>query len=262
MKKCPFCKNTIAESNDTCPHCQRVLVERIYSNSTFTPHTANQNSKASINKKYFEQLNNKLKKFKLNDFKKYIPILALLFLIVFIGLQKEKVSTQTNYNPTPVSVIPNNENTSVKLSDIPAVKAKDPKTYISLSNGTVLSKNSYYLKGLGQLEINNGTSLDAIAKLVNISTNKSIFTVYVKANSVYSINKISDGNYKLLFNLGNDWDKEIKAFAINSSYEVFEESFDFTTSDSYYSTFSVTLNPVVGGQAKTEKINPTEFGSY
>ncbi|MDD3101928.1 MAG: hypothetical protein PHE59_02180 [Patescibacteria group bacterium] len=249
------------------------MVERIYSNSKHTSHTVNQGAKISINRKlknYFKQLSNKFKKIKWNNFKKYIPILALLLLIIFISLQKEKNNTHTTYSHTPVSVIPSNENSSIKLSDTPVAQIKDPKNYISLPNGTPLSKNTYYFNGLGQLKIDNGTSLDAIAKLVDITTNKSILTVYIKANSTYDINKILDGNYKLFFNLGNDWSTEVKAFAVNSSYEVFKENFDFTTSEyregdyirTRYITFSVTLNPVIGGQAKTEEINAVEFGGY
>lgn len=142
--------------------------------------------------------------------------------------------------------------------------------YVYTNYYSSLFKNLYYLNGLGELKIKNGTNLDAIAKLVNITTNKSIFTVYIKANNTYDINKISNGYYKLFFNLGNDWDADVKAFAVNSSYEVFEDNFDFTTSEyeegdymnTRYATFSVTLNPVIGGQAKTEKINVIEFGSY
>ncbi|MFH1564603.1 MAG: hypothetical protein ABIC82_02010 [bacterium] len=133
-----------------------------------------------------------------------------------------------------------------------------------------MSKNSYYLNGLGELQIKNETSLDAIAKLVNTTLNKSVFTVYIKANTTYTINKVKDGNYKLFFNLGNDWDTEVKAFSVNSSYEVFEDLFDFTTREyeegdyirTKYSTFEVTLNPVIGGTAETENINVAEFANY
>ena len=98
-------------------------------------------------------------------------------------------------------------------------------------------------------------------------TNKSVYTVYVKANSVLNVSEISDGKFKLYFNLGNDWNKELIAFNVNSGYEVFEENFEFTTDDSgseytEYSTFSVTLNPVVGGQARTDSVSAVEFGSY
>ncbi|MCD4705341.1 hypothetical protein K8R66_04685 [bacterium] len=102
--------------------------------------------------------------------------------------------------------------------------------------------------------------------MVNTITNKSIFTVYIKANSTYSINKISNGNHKLFFNLGNDWNAEIKAFMVNSSYEVFEDNFNFLTKETEeyeeYKIFNVTLNPVIGGHAETEDISVLEFANY
>jgi len=144
------------------------------------------------------------------------------------------------------------------------------QNYISLSNGMILFKNPSYLKGLGELEIKNGTNLDAVAKLVGIDIDKSILTLYIKAKSSYTMNKISKGNYKLFFSLGNDWDSETKTFLVNPNYEKFEEIFDFTIREyegnnyinTEYSTFEVTLNPVIGGDAETQNVNSTEFANY
>jgi len=270
MKICPFCKNIIAENNDTCPHCRRILVERIGTPYRQQSQTIHQEVKTSTNKRPKIHLGQLTKNFNWDNFKKYIPILVLVFIIIFISTQKEKNNTYTNYNPTPISVIPNNQDNKIELSDIPEIPKKDPKNYISLPNGTALSKNSHYLNGLGELKIKNGTNLDAIAKLVNTATNKSILTLYIKANSTYNITKVANGNYKLFFNLGNDWDTDIKAFTVNSSYEVFEDDFNFIirkyTEGDYirtqYSTFEVTLNPVIGGQAETKNVSVAEFANY
>ena len=180
---------------------------------------------------------------------------------------QKKIIINTPVNP--ISVIPSNNNW-VDLQNSTSPSQEKIKNYIPLSNGKILSKNYFYLKGLGELLIDNGTSYDAIAKLVDLASNKSIFTVYIRANNTYNINNISDGNYKLFFNLGNNWDNEIKAFANNSSYEAFEESFDFITSKvregdyihTKYSTFNITLNPVINWQARTEEVNAIDFGSY
>ncbi|MDD4289669.1 MAG: hypothetical protein PHH83_00125, partial [Patescibacteria group bacterium] len=215
--------------------------------------------------KFKDQFKLIIGQFRWREFRKYIPLVVLLLLIIFISTQKEGNGTYKKNNEVPVSVIPNSTGYNIDLplesDDNPIAPLKDPKDYVSLSNGTILSQNSYLLNGSGELKIDNGTSLDAIAKLVNISTNKSILTVYIKANSVYNILNISDGDYKLLFNLGNDWDSRIKAFTVNSSYETFVEPFNFETND-YYSTFSVTLNPVINGTAHTQDINAQEFGNY
>ncbi len=270
MKNCPFCKNAINENNDICPHCHRVLIERIG-----TPAIPRQQATQQENK-HFDKKNHKInfnqltRHFNWNNFKKYIPILALILIIFFISTQKGKNHTYTNYNPAPISIIPENQKNQIELTNTPETTKKDPKNYVSLQSGTIFSKNSYYLNGLGKLQIKNGTSLDAIAKLVNTTINKSVFTVYIKANSTYTIDKVKDGNYKLFFNLGNDWDTEVKAFAVNSGYEVFDELFDFITREyeegdyirTKYSTFEVTLNPVIGGTAKTENVNVAEFASY
>lgn len=270
MKNCPFCKNVITENNDTCPHCHRVLVERI--GTPHMPHsqTVHQETKSSTHKRQKINFSQLTKNLNWNNLKKYIPILALVLIIFFISTQKNNNHTYTNYNQPPISVIPENQSNQIDLTNTSETPKKDPKDYVSLPNGTVLSKNSYYLNGLGELQIKNGTSLDAIAKLVNTNINKSVFTVYIKANTTYTISKVKDGNYKLFFNLGNDWDTEIKAFAVNSSYEVFEDLFDFTTREyeegdyirTRYSSFEVTLNPVIGGTAETENINVAEFANY
>ncbi len=273
MKNCPFCKKSIKDGEDFCPHCKHVLIERMDSYYNKPNSTKHKNSISVIHrlKSKFKLL---IGSFGWRAFRKYIPLVVLLLLIIFISTQKEDNGRYKKNNKVPVSVIPSNTDYNTDLpsesDDNPITPLKDPKDYVSLSNGTILSKNSYLLNGSGELKIDNGTSLDAIAKLVNISTNKSIITVYIKANSIYTMKDISDDNYKLFFNLGNDWDNEVKAFAINSSYEVFEENFNFTTLEyedgdyikTKYKTFEVTLNPVVGGQAETEEINAAEFGNY
>ncbi len=134
----------------------------------------------------------------------------------------------------------------------------------SLPHGTVLKESSYYLSGNGTLEISNGTQYDAVAKL--ISGNTAVYSVYIKANSTYTITDVSNGYYKLMFAQGSDWNTVTKQFNKNQNYSTFDETFDFeTTEDSeyvYYSTFEVTLNPVVGGTAETSSVNQAEFNAY
>lgn len=260
MKTCPFCKNFIKDDQDICHHCSRVLVERITPKILNEAKTENRLNKASFEeeiKKIFSKINKKVLVFD-KVFKKNFLIIVIIIFAIFILIYSD--NNEPTYNVTPVSVLPVDESLSTKTSNIKS--SSTSKTYISLANGKVLSKKSTYFNGRGELKIDNGTSLDAIAKLVNIKTNKSVITVYVKANNVYNISKITDGDYKLFFNLGNDWNDEIKAFSVNSSYEVFEEKFDYVTTESEYSTFSVTLNPVINGNAETNNVTPNEFGGY
>lgn len=182
-----------------------------------------------------------------NNFKKIAPYIVIIAIVLFVLYQK-------GGNNVPVSVIPNNEKNYLEPTLASVIPTKEPKDYISLSNGKVFFRDTNNFWGDGELSINNGSDSDAILKLVNIATNKSVLTVYIKAKSVYDIAKISDGNYKVLFNLGNDWNDQLKAFNQNSSYEVFEENLDFITTNTKYSTFSITLNPVVGGDARTSDV--------
>jgi|GEM_PF-1566242 len=260
MKTCPFCKNFIEETQDICHHCSRILIERVGPVIAKNINIKNEIKRESWQKKTREYLSGISKKLLYFDkkIKKYFWTTVVIVGVILIFVYSD--NNEPVYNSNPISVIPDS---SSNIDEAPAKKStKDPKSYISLNNGTILSKNSSYLNGPGKLKIDNGTNLDAVAKLVNVRTNKSVITVYIKAKSIYNILKISDGNYKLFFNLGNDWNTEVKAFSINSSYEVFEETLDYFTSESKYSTFSVTLNPVIDGNAETNDVNPVEFGSY
>lgn len=134
---------------------------------------------------------------------------------------------------------------------------------VSLSTGTVIKRVPGYLHGEGELEIDNGTSDDAVAKLITTGTSGiSVLTVYIKASSNYTIKNISDGTYRLAFAQGLDWDTATKSFTRNQSFSSFDESFDFQTSDTQYTTFTVTLNPVEGGTAQTSSVDGNQFNAY
>ena len=131
---------------------------------------------------------------------------------------------------------------------------------VSLANGTVFKKSDYYLSGQGDLEIDNGTQYDAVAKLIRGNT--AIYSVYIKAKSTYTITGISDGNYELIFTQGSDWNSNTKSFNKNQSYETFEDTFDFETTSSQTTIWEVSLRERVGGNAETNTISPSEFNKY
>lgn len=295
FKTCPFCRGKIASDSTVCPLCARVLREKIESTRPSNEHLNQDNqgserraqgfTNAPKNEHDVSFVQVQIRKIKKllsrkdvlvvghDNYQKHKKgILVFISILFVIGLIY-KWQTEPS---TPIPVTPNYSERTIKksknldgMSEISTMKANNPN-YVSLSNGEILSQDLLYSKGLGQLEINNGTNLDAIAKLVIPSANRSVFTVYIRANSIYRISNVSDGSYRLFFSLGNDWDKNMRAFTVNSSYEVFEENFDFTTTRyregsyirSRYSTFRVTLNPVIGGRAKTDEIGATEFARY
>jgi hypothetical protein len=236
-----FCKHCGKQINDEakfCKFCGEKVIQESFAYST---------PKSSFLKKI------NWRKLLLN---RYVAILLGVIFIVWIA-----ASDDSSYNsggtkaplPTPVQ----------QASD-DVVEFTPTTPAVSLANGTILKKNTAYLYGEGKLHIKNGTSLDAVAKLIRGGS--SIYTVYIKANSNYTITGVSDGIYWLAFAQGLDWDSKTQKFRRNVQYSSFDETFDFTTTEDYqyiyYPEFEVTLHPVVGGTAETSSVDPTQFNAY
>jgi len=110
------------------------------------------------------------------------------------------------------------------------------------------------------LQISNGTSYDAVAKLIRDGA--SVLTIYIKANSTYTMENINDGTYWLAFAQGTDWNPDTKKFNRNTQTSAFDDTFVFETTDTRYSGWEVTLNPVAGGTAQSSDIDPSQFDQY
>jgi len=251
VKNCPFCKKEIDVGCDKCPNCQRLLIEK----SSFNEQSTNE-----IKKPIYDVILDILLKVRKSfvgkvDYSKLLKRSAILLIIVFVAwvyfddiFSYNSGGTKTSL-PPPTTQIPDNS------VDVTALMPA-----ISLSNGTILKKNNIYIKGDGELQIKNGTSLDAVAKLIRGGT--SVLTVYIKANSTYTMLNISDGTYWLAFAQGVDWDSTTKKFKRNKQYSVFEDTFYFITTYSEYTVFEVTLNSVIGGTAETDDIPGSQFDQY
>jgi hypothetical protein len=180
-KPCPFCKKEVDSTVAVCPHCTRVLRETISTNksnynSQTNQHSTSNNEKNNHKIKFASFLKLQFLKFKklfsrnrtyvvgYNKQDRYKKIILIVVAILFfIGLYTK--NTRAPEPSTPISVIPSStENATIQTTKSAPIQVKDPKTYFSLPNGSVLSQNFYYLNGLGKLQIKNGTSLDAIAK--------------------------------------------------------------------------------------------------
>ncbi|MEX0998371.1 MAG: zinc ribbon domain-containing protein [Thermodesulfobacteriota bacterium] len=255
-KNCTFCKAEIDFDSKECPDCKRVLVEKISSNQKYESYAPEFHSPAEEGEvikfiSWIKSIN--YSKLLLN---KYVAIFVGVIFIVWIA-----ASDDSSYNsggtkiplPAPVQQV---------SGDIVEFTPTTPA--VSLANGTILKKNITYLYGDGKLYIKNGTNLDAVAKLIRGGS--SVFTVYIKANSNYTIAGVSDGIYWLAFAQGLDWDSTTQKFRRNIQYSSFDETFDFTTTEDYqyiyYSEFEVTLNPVIGGTAETSSVDPAQFNAY
>jgi len=130
----------------------------------------------------------------------------------------------------------------------------------SLATGTVLKKRSAYLQGEGELQISNGTSYDAVAKLIRDGA--SVLTIYIKSNNTYTMKNISDGTYWLAFAQGTDWNTTTLRFNRNAQASAFDETFDFETTATRSTGWEVTLNPVIGGTAQSSDVDQSQFDKY
>jgi len=119
------------------------------------------------------------------------------------------------------------------------------------------------LGGRGVLRISNGTSSDAIAKLVDSATNKTRRLVYIQAFSDGTISGIEAGDYILKFSLGTGYEKNGGRFLYSQSFSKFDDVLDFqeykTDDGIRWKEFEVTLNPVTGGNAQTSPISAADF---
>lgn len=139
-----------------------------------------------------------------------------------------------------------------------------PETF-RYANGTNLIRPTN-LGGRGILRVSNGTSSDAIAKLVDTVTNKTRRLVYIRASSDATISNIAAGEYVLKFCLGTGYNPSVGKFLYSLTFERFDDTLDFrefeTSDRARWSEFEVTLHPVIDGNAHTSSISASDFEDH
>jgi curved DNA-binding protein CbpA len=192
----------------------------------------------------------------------FLGIIALFTVGAFLFKGEQK-------NKAPY--IPSNLGTSQATSIYrpKASRVVVPKDYPEPENGFVF-KNELPTEGHGTLKISNGCPAHSVIKLVDTSTDHSVFVAFVRANSVYTIKDIPDGRYRLLFATGHGWDDVDGRFRDREGSSAFEQPLVYRTEKrneadrvySYSHTMEVTLNPVTGGNARTDNISTKDFENY
>ncbi|WP_372916389.1 hypothetical protein [Sandarakinorhabdus sp.] len=134
------------------------------------------------------------------------------------------------------------------------------------ANGSRLGGILKKLRGVHTLEIENGSSGDAIVNLRDAATNKLIYSFFVQKGKHAVVKKIPDGSYKIQYAIGDGLGQDCKTL-LNKSANQFPAIQDFVTRKqdmgNYnrigYSVLSYTLYSVPGGNVRPEAINPAEF---
>ncbi|MFD1547447.1 hypothetical protein [Nonomuraea guangzhouensis] len=111
--------------------------------------------------------------------------------------------------------------------------------------------------GLGTLKIKNGTSRDGVVTLVKGKA-KAV-SIYVRARSTASVKDVRDGTYRVFFTTGSRFSTSKGRFGRNAVYQRFNDRLKFSTTATSTSIWTLTLNPVKGGNARTSSINPKDF---
>ncbi|GAA3120740.1 hypothetical protein GCM10010466_09530 [Planomonospora alba] len=111
--------------------------------------------------------------------------------------------------------------------------------------------------GHGTLKIKNGTRQDSVVTLVR-GKQKAI-SVYVRARSNAKVTGVRDGTYRIYFTSGYRFNAKSGRFTRAAVYQRFDDRLRFTTTSTSSTIWTLTLNPVKGGNARTRGVDPKDF---
>jgi hypothetical protein len=200
------------------------------------------------------------------DTKIFIGVGVVFALLGFVLFQQSKPTPQKHGPSAPLPHSYADRESPPRRTSSP--QQLPPTINRKLPNGTII--RSFSLHGLGQLTIKNGLSLDAAVKLVDKRDKVCKAYFYVRAYDQFTLPGINEGDYRLLFGIGEDWDQATEFFTRNQAFSEFNKPMDFVTfqeqrGDSIYENYTVmevTLHPVPGGNIKTHTISAMEFQKY
>ncbi|WP_285653468.1 hypothetical protein [Actinomycetospora sp. NBRC 106375] len=108
--------------------------------------------------------------------------------------------------------------------------------------------------GRGSLTAENGGAQDAYVTVVD--GQRVIRGVYVRAGGTATVDDVPDGTYALYFATGSGWNADIRGFTADRRASRFDQTLTFTTTRQQYTTWTVSLTPVPGGNAQSSDVPP------
>lgn len=121
-------------------------------------------------------------------------------------------------------------------------------------------------EGLASLTIENGSNSEAIVCLYDVDIDRTIRNSYVQKASNYKIKRIPQGNYLIRVFYGNDWNPNLSNpcnsggyFESDTNFSEFDGMQFFQNNSEGYTTATVTLYAVQGGNASTSAIDESTF---
>jgi hypothetical protein len=119
--------------------------------------------------------------------------------------------------------------------------------------------------GSSKLMISNGAQREAVIRLVEKVSGRTVRFVYIGAGKKYTLGNIESGIYLLRFASGYDWVPACRDFLREPDYSEFEDSLSFQTvmptdgQDGYTTKYEVSLNEVLLGNARKRNIDRKRF---
>ena len=134
-----------------------------------------------------------------------------------------------------------------------------------LPSGTRISPDSGPA-GRGQLTIDNSSGQDSVVKVVSLEEGRLVRHVFVQRGATVNLSHLHEGDYKVLFAVGEDWDRARFRFTRYQGFFEFGKSLDFTETELSngveYSHHSITLYTTPLGNVKREVISEEEFDAH
>jgi hypothetical protein len=124
------------------------------------------------------------------------------------------------------------------------------------SNGAIVAGGVKH--GLGELTITNSGDTDATVALVK-GQGAPLVTVYMGHGGSYTLHHVPDGTYTVYVTSGDDWDAGARLFSRDCDFQQFDQTMDFRTTSTQYTTYTITLTPVAGGDATLSEVDPGAF---
>lgn len=194
-----------------------------------------------------------------------ISVALLIAALVIYGLIVSAAHRSSSTVPevsTPVASVPVVVAEPPVVTPAPVKQPVLPKASPRPTNGATLKRAAGFGGGLGTLAIHNGTDEDGIIKLVAVGSTSLSLAVYIQSNSTTTVSSIPDGSYQVLFATGRGYYAAKKSFVSGLNCSVFDTDLDYRTTESTYSTWSITLNAVANGNASTSPVSDSAFEGY
>jgi len=197
-------------------------------------------------------------------------LLATAGVITVLLLAGKVVSSRQNASPHTLPVVSPSANA---FSPTQPGTRMDPSAArgrwvipVSLPNGTEILKRRR-IGGHGKFTVDNGTGNDAVVALVDVGTKRAIRAFYVGAGRRYTEQQIGPGTFSIFYMTGLGWDASTRQFNRSGECGVFDQTATFAelrneeTGETDYHEFSITLQPVAGGNAHTSEVGADAFKS-